>query len=1024
MKKYIFGITFAVVLLVAQQGHTYFEGMRPCTRAVGMGEAFIGVADDANALYYNPAGLAQLDKVQVPMNYTKLFSGLDLGGISQMYIALAGPVLGYEAYGSWGFSWYRRSADMVLNEDGAGETTTLNLLDENMVHLSWGRHIPVSFVVPKWDKKINLKKMYAGLSVKIPFYRFGNELALAGGENSYFDKTYGHAGFGIDASILYYPEMFKDMTLGIMIKDLLKTRMDMQENNAAFDKVESTVGFGWSYVANNMLVKEITWRQFRVPSFTINGLRLATDAVFSTRKMAYHHIHMGVEKWSRAHEQDFAFRTGFKIGARDYLFYALGGSYRYFLPRPYGGLPFKYGFQFDYAFTVPLSGIRSTYGDHSFTLTLLQGEKPDETPPVVTVVGTPERFSPDADEKVDVVQFTLSAIDESEISAWKLLIYEHQNEVISFIGTGIPPQHIVWDGTKKESEVVLANGTYTYVLVATDSEGNVGRTPQQNVELAAAALLFEIIPVTSAFSPNEDDVADNMFLNLGIDHRIKPVRWNIRMTSLESAQGEVVRTLAGKGAPSLKQMWDGRDDGGVFVPSGRYSIQLTALDAQSNRYQSPPQEVLVDYNGPEVQVVALPSVFSPDNEGNNDKTVFGITLHDPQGIAGWELLVFDPRTGEEVAQFVGDADAARTQEWHGVRGDGTTCGAGTYTCHITAYDTLGNKTFDSSATVGIGNEDPLYRVFSPNNDGIFDTVTITVPPTARPYDAVSIVFYDTEKNEVARYVLKRDDTRMTWAGKGAGTVLPDGVYTYKSIFMQAGERVDASGSKTLRIDTTPPEVAVFASPAAFSAVKGEKTTLTLQATDMSDIGTWKLEIAPDTANPFVVQQGSGKPPATTQWDGTDSEGNSAEEGGKYSVTLAATDAVGNKATSKMRSLTLFGKQKILPIDPVQFELGKAIIKQASYAVLAEAATILKESGRLPIAVYGHTDSQGNPAKNLQLSQDRAQAVVDHFVVIHGIARERFKEIKGFGDTIPIADNATREGRAQNRRTDIKLLEEE
>ncbi|MGD9811147.1 MAG: OmpA family protein, partial [Sphingobium sp.] len=72
-----------------------------------------------------------------------------------------------------------------------------------------------------------------------------------------------------------------------------------------------------------------------------------------------------------------------------------------------------------------------------------------------------------------------------------------------------------------------------------------------------------------------------------------------------------------------------------------------------------------------------------------------------------------------------------------------------------------------------------------------------------------------------------------------------------------------------------------------------------------------------------------------------------------------------------------------------------------------------------IDIYGHTDSDGSDAYNQGLSQRRAQSVAD-YLSTHGVQSARM-ETRGFGETQPIADNATAEGKAQNRRVEIKIV---
>jgi OOP family OmpA-OmpF porin len=75
---------------------------------------------------------------------------------------------------------------------------------------------------------------------------------------------------------------------------------------------------------------------------------------------------------------------------------------------------------------------------------------------------------------------------------------------------------------------------------------------------------------------------------------------------------------------------------------------------------------------------------------------------------------------------------------------------------------------------------------------------------------------------------------------------------------------------------------------------------------------------------------------------------------------------------------------------------------------------------LRIEIQAHTDSMGDTAYNQSLSEKRAESVRD-YMVDKGIAADRM-EAKGYGESQPIADNKTREGRAKNRRVELKIIE--
>lgn len=99
---------------------------------------------------------------------------------------------------------------------------------------------------------------------------------------------------------------------------------------------------------------------------------------------------------------------------------------------------------------------------------------------------------------------------------------------------------------------------------------------------------------------------------------------------------------------------------------------------------------------------------------------------------------------------------------------------------------------------------------------------------------------------------------------------------------------------------------------------------------------------------------------------------------------------------------------------VNFPFDSSVVQEQYFSDIGELAAFLKRFEDVYVDVEGHTDSTGPDDYNQGLSQRRAQAVVDLLVNEHGIDARRL-EAKGFGESQPVADNATKEGRAQNRR---------
>jgi len=100
-------------------------------------------------------------------------------------------------------------------------------------------------------------------------------------------------------------------------------------------------------------------------------------------------------------------------------------------------------------------------------------------------------------------------------------------------------------------------------------------------------------------------------------------------------------------------------------------------------------------------------------------------------------------------------------------------------------------------------------------------------------------------------------------------------------------------------------------------------------------------------------------------------------------------------------------------DQLSFDTGSARIRPNSEAELTNIAAILTNCPNVRMTIAGYTDNVGTAEANLRLSRDRANAVVGD-LVNKGVSRDRLAA-KGYGEENPLADNATEEGRAQNRR---------
>ncbi|SEP19997.1 OmpA-OmpF porin, OOP family [Niastella yeongjuensis] len=132
------------------------------------------------------------------------------------------------------------------------------------------------------------------------------------------------------------------------------------------------------------------------------------------------------------------------------------------------------------------------------------------------------------------------------------------------------------------------------------------------------------------------------------------------------------------------------------------------------------------------------------------------------------------------------------------------------------------------------------------------------------------------------------------------------------------------------------------------------------------------------------------------------------------------DNAGNARNGGCPEVTAEIKQQINgTATRIFFETGSFKLLQQSHGPLNELAQILKENPQIHLLIEGHTDNAGTPASNQLLSENRARTVFIYLTGV-GISNNRL-QYRGFGQDRPISDNATVEGRAKNRRVELKVL---
>ncbi|MEO0293757.1 MAG: OmpA family protein [candidate division WOR-3 bacterium] len=153
------------------------------------------------------------------------------------------------------------------------------------------------------------------------------------------------------------------------------------------------------------------------------------------------------------------------------------------------------------------------------------------------------------------------------------------------------------------------------------------------------------------------------------------------------------------------------------------------------------------------------------------------------------------------------------------------------------------------------------------------------------------------------------------------------------------------------------------------------------------------------------------------------------EVGTYNVRISADGYLpetfpieikkGETTIKNVKLVKKLEKEEKIVLQGINFPSGKATIPPDQYPILDKVVEILKANENVKVEISGHTDSVGDEAYNLRLSELRAESV-KNYLVQRGISPIRLTT-RGYGETQPIAPNTTREGRWQNRRIEFKVI---
>jgi outer membrane protein OmpA-like peptidoglycan-associated protein len=450
--------------------------------------------------------------------------------------------------------------------------------------------------------------------------------------------------------------------------------------------------------------------------------------------------------------------------------------------------------------------------------------------------------------------------------------------------------------------------------------------------------------------------------------------------------------------------------------------------------------LVVDTVPPAVAVKVEEPLFSPNGDGIKDTLRIEI---DAEQAVDWTCTI-STEEGIVVRSIDFGEKPPQVFEWDGRGENGAVLPDGVYELVLSGTDRAGNRAVArvSGITIDVRERQATVNVdtpfFSPNGDGMLDTVTFTpILSDPRQIDTWDLVI-QTERGETAKRFRGWGwiPESITWDGAPAGKLatrypegLPSGTYLYfLQVYYRSGVNT-YSFKRQLVIDNDPPDIDVKVSPSVFSPDgDGLNDTLSIDAVfrDASPIEGWRVVIRTVGGTPFKVFSGGSMSSLSLTWDGVSDKGELVDSAEDYTLEVEATDAAFNTATSDRVPFSIdilvIPTERGLKIRVSNVEFGfntAELTGERTFDILDRIVRILQKYERYSVLIEGHTDSTGSEEYNLDLSRRRAESV-GAYLIEKGVDPDRL-QYEGYGSQFPIDSNETPEGRRRNRRVEFLLI---
>lgn len=511
-------------------------------------------------------------------------------------------------------------------------------------------------------------------------------------------------------------------------------------------------------------------------------------------------------------------------------------------------------------------------------------------------------FSPNADGDMDKIVYKPSVSDTEGLELWALVVSDSVGNAVRMIsGDGELPEEIVFDG-KDQSGNILEDGEYTLRLDLLYDSGNYPSSEVLTVTLDNTPAEGSISAEYLEFSPNWDGNRDTITFT----HDFIGNPEDVIKATIEDEYGNLI--YYGKydfeDFPESFE-WDGLDRNLNPLSEGTYVYKIETEDSVGNTAEISVENILLKTGLEQAKVQSDVLAVSPGNDNANSKAIFSPVLTSTDEITEMKLMILD--ADQNPVKTFTENSYASSIEWDGSDESGNPVPDGTYSYYMSVKYSYGDEPVSPEKTITVDTVAPSislsvnHMVFSPNDDGNQETVTITPTATGGEDDVYSLTVYNEDDEVVDSYEWNgKVPDEIVWDGEG----LPEGYYTFKVRGEdEAGNATEKkiAGVKLVRTF----ETLEFTSESMQVVLSDDRTPTPLEFNaEVSSLdGLEDVELCIINSSGEKVRTITSLSGGSLLWDGLDDDGEVVSDG-KYDAKLTFSYDSGNVISKTIEDITV------------------------------------------------------------------------------------------------------------------------